>query len=140
MIRLYRIIPLLVLLAVVAAIVYVIMSFRYSSERAKATLIKVFTWLTIVLSVFFALVTLYAVFEHNDTVIELAGSCLAVTVIGLVITRICNHVFRKNHPRYGEEVAQATIVNESISSRFASAFKRAFGEAVKETFRPNGKR
>ena len=140
MIRLYRIIPLLVLLAVVAAVVYVIMSFRYSSERAKAALIKVFTWLTIVLSVFFALATLYAVFEHNDAVIELAGSCLAVTVIGLVITRICNRVFRKNHPRYGEEVAQATIVNESITSRFADAFKRAFGEAVRETFRPNTKR
>ena len=140
MIRLYRIIPLLVLLAIVAAIVYVIMSFRYSSERAKAALIKVFTWLTIALSVFFALITLYAVFEHNDTVIELAGSCLAVTVIGLVITRICNHVFRKNHPRYVDEVAKATIVNESITSRFAGAFKQAFGEALKETFRPNGKR
>lgn len=140
MIRLYRIIPLLVLLAIVAAIVYAIMSFRYSSERAKATLIKVFTWLTIALSAFFALVTLYAVFEHNDTVIELAGSCLAVTAIGLVITRICNRVFRKNHPRYGEGVSKATIVNESITSRFADAFKHAFGEAVKETFRPNGKR
>ena len=140
MIRLYRILPLLVLLAVVAALVYVIMSFRYSSERAKAVLITVFTWLTSILSVFFALVTLYALFEHNEPVIELVGSCLAVTVIGLVITRICNRVFRKNHPRYGEEVAKATIVNESISSRFADAFKRAFGEAVKETFKPNGKR
>lgn len=140
MIRLYRIIPLLILMAVVAAVVYVIMSFRYSSDRAKATLITVFTWLTIVLSVFFALATLYAVFEGNSTVIELAGSCLATTLVGLGITRLCNRVFKKNHPHYGEEVAQATIINESISSRFADAFKRAFGEAVKETFDPHRKR
>ena len=140
MIRLYRILPLLVLLAVVACIVYVIMSFRYSSERAKATLIKVFTWLTVVLSVFFGIVTLYALFEQNQAVIELAGSCLATTLVGLGITRICNYVFKKNHPHYGEEVAQATIVNESISNRFAEAFKRAFGEAMKETFDPRRKR
>lgn len=140
MIRLYRILPLLVLLAVIAGVVYVIMSFRYSSERAKAVLIKVFTWLTLVLSVFFALVTLYAVFEHNDTVIELAASLLATTLVGLIVTRICNRVFRKNHPRYGEPVAKATIVNESITNRFAEAFKKAFGEAVKETFRPDRKK
>ena len=136
MIRLYRILPLLVLLAVVACIVYVIMSFRYSSERAKATLIKVFTLLTIALSVFFGIVTLYALFEHNQAVIELAGSCLATALVGLVVTRICNYVFKKNHPHYGEEVAQATIINESLSSRFAEAFKRAFGEAMKDTFDP----
>lgn len=140
MIRLYRILPLLVLLAIVAAVVYIIMSFRYSSERAKATLIKVFTWLCGILSIFFALVTVYALFEQNQAVIELAGSCLAVTVIGLVITRICNYVFRKNHPRYGEDVAKATIVNESITNRFAEAFKRAFGEALRDTFDPRRKR
>lgn len=127
-------------MAVLAAVVYVIMSFRYSSDRAKATLIKVFTWFTAILSVFFALATLYAVFEGNATVIELAGSLLATTLLGLVITRICDRVFKKNHPHYGEEVAQATIINESITSRFAGAFKRAFGEAVKETFDPKNKR
>jgi len=140
MIRLYRILPLLVLLAVVAVVVYLIMSFRYSSERAKATLIKVFTWLCGILSVFLAIVTLYALLEQNQPVIELAGSCLAVTVIGLFVTRICNHIFRKNHPRYGEDVAKATIVNESISTRFAEAFRRAFGEALRDTFDPRRKR
>ena len=139
MIRLYRIIPLLIVLAIVAAAVYVIMSFRYSSDRAKATLITVFTWLTAVLSVFFALGTLYAIFEGNDTVIELAGSFLATTLVGLAITRLCNRVFKKNHPHYGEEVAQATIINDSLGTRFAEAFKRAFGEAVKETFDPRRK-
>ena len=140
MVRLYRIIPLLILLAVIAAVVYVIMSFRYSSDRAKATLITLFTWLCAILSIIFALGTIYALFEHNNTVIELAGSFLATTLVGLGITRICNHVFRKNHPHYGEEVAQATIINESLSNRFAEAFKRAFGEAMKDTFDPRRKR
>lgn len=136
MIRLYRIVPLIVLLAVIAGAMYLIMSFRYSSDRAKASLIKVFTWLCALLSGFFALATVYALFERNDTVIELAGSLLATSLVGLVITRACHHVFKKNHPHYGEEVAQATILNESLSSRFAEAFRRAFGEAMKETFDP----
>ena len=135
MIRLYRILPLLVVMAVVAVVVYLIMSFRYSSDKAKATLIKVFTWMCAILSVFFAIATVYALFEQNTPVFEVVGSCLAVTVIGLVVTRICNWVFRKNHPYYGEEVAQATFINESISSRFAEAFRRAFGEAMRDTFK-----
>ncbi len=135
MIRLYRILPLLVLMAFIAVVVYLIMSFRYSSDRAKATLIKVFTWFCAVLSVVFGVITLYALFEQNQPVIELTGSCLAVTLIGLVVTRICNRVFRKDHPHYGEEVAQATIINDSISSRFAEAFRRAFGEALRDTFK-----
>ncbi len=135
MIRLYRILPLLVVLAVVAVIVYLIMSFRYSSDKAKAALIKVFTWLCGILSIAFGVITVYALFEQNQPVVELVGSCLAVTLIGLVITRICNYIFKKNHPRYGEEVAQATIVNESITSRFGEAFRRAFGEALRETFK-----
>ena len=135
MINLYRIAPLLVLLAVIAAVVYIIMSFRYSSDRAKATLIRVFTWLCAILSVAFGLITLYALFERNQAVIELAGSCLAVTLIGLGITRLCNRVFRKNHPRYGEDVAQARIVNESVSTRFATAFRKALSQALRDTFK-----
>ena len=132
--RLSRIVPLLAVLAFIAAVVYIVMSFRYSSERAKATLIQVFTWLTGGLSVIFALVTIYALFEQNIPVIELFASFLGTTLVGLVITRICNAVFKRNHPHYGEEVARATI-NESIASRFAEAFKRALGEALKDTFK-----
>ena len=77
--RLSRIVPLLAVLAFIAAVVYVVMSFRYSSERAKATLIQVFTWLTGGLSVIFALVTIYALFEQNIPVIELFASFLGTT-------------------------------------------------------------
>ena len=133
--RLSRIVPLLIVLAFIAAVVYIVMSFRYSSDRAKATLIQVFTWLTGGLSVIFALVTIYALFEQNIPVIELFASFLATTLVGLAITRICNAVFKRNHPHYGEEVAQATIINESIASRFFEAFRRALGEALKDTFK-----
>lgn len=133
--RFSRILPLLAVLAFIAAVVYIVMSFRYSSERAKGALIKVFTWLTAILSIGFAIVTIYALFEQNVPVIELFASFLATTLIGLGITRLCNRIFLRNHPNYGEEVAQATIVNESIASRFAEAFRRAFGEALKDTFK-----
>ena len=135
MIRLYRILPFLVLLAVVVLVAYLIMSFRYTSERAKGMLIRFLTWLFSILSVVLGLITLYALFEQNQPVIELFGSCVAITLIGLVITRICNVVFRKNHPHYGEDVAKATIVNESITSRFAAAFRKAFADALRDTFK-----
>ena len=135
MIRLYRILPFIILLAIVIGVAYLIMSFRYTSEHAKAVLIKFLTWLFGILSIALALITGYALFEHNDPVVELFGSCLAITLIGLAVTRICNVVFRKNHPRYGEKVAQATIVNESIASRFTDAFRRALREALRDTFK-----
>ena len=134
MIRLYRILPLLLVLAAIAVIVYFVMSWRTSPTRAKEVLIRVFTWVTIVVSVFFGIVTLYAVFEQNVPVIELAGSCLAVGLIGLLITRICNHVFRKHHPNFRVVAGKATIVNESIGAKFSAAFRKAFGQALKETF------
>lgn len=106
--RLSRIVPLLLILAVVAGIVYLVATFKYSPSRAKEILIKMFTWLTSVLSVFFLLVTLYALFESNGAVIELGASFLATTLIGLAITRVCNAVFLKHHPDYRHKPMKAT--------------------------------
>lgn len=100
MARLYRLIPLLVLLALVAGIVYLIMTFRYSSNRAKEVLIDLFTWINGILSIIFGLATLYALFEQNNLVIELAASFLAVSVIALLVTRLCRRIFIKHHPNY----------------------------------------
>ena len=135
MIRLYRILPFIVLLALIIGIAYLVMSFRYTSERAKATLIRFLTWLFSILSVITALITGYALFERNQPVVELFGSCLAIALLGLIVTRICNAVFKKNHPTYGEKTAKATIVNESIVTRFGAAFRKALGEALRDTFR-----
>ena len=101
--RLSRIIPLLIVLAVVAGVVYVVAKFKYSPSRAKEILIRWFTRLTLVLTVFFALFTLYALFEHNDAVFELALSFLITVLVGLGVTRICNAVFLKHHPDYRKQ-------------------------------------
>ena len=140
MIRLYRILPLIIILAVVAVVVYFVLSWRMSPTKAKEIMIRVFTWITIVISAFFGIVTLYAVFEQNVPVIELAGSCLAVGLIGLLITRICNYLFRKHHANFRVVAGKATIVNESIGAKFSAAFRKAFGQALKETFTKDGKK
>ena len=49
--RLTRIIPLLLLLAFVAGVVYVVAAWRYSPARAKEILIKAFTVLNVALTV-----------------------------------------------------------------------------------------
>lgn len=139
MIRLYRILPLLLVMAVIAGVVYIVMSFRYSSNHAKAMLIKVFFWLTSILGAIFLIITLYALFEHNDPVTELAGSCLLVCLIGFGITYLCRHIFLKNNPNFGEEVTNATVINTSIIARFGEAFRKALGDALKETFSRGGK-
>ena len=90
--RLSRIVPLLILLAVVAGVVYLVVAYRHSPNRAKEILIKLFTVLTGALSVFFLLVSAYAWFEHNDAVFDLAFSFLITVLIGLVVTRICRAI------------------------------------------------
>ena len=135
MVRLYRIVPLLVVMAVIAVVVYLVMSFRYSSNRAKRTLIDVFTVLCIALSIAFALMIVYALIEQNEFVIELGVSFLAVSLIGLGITRLCNRIFTKHHPNYADEpVTKAEVLNPTLASRFGEAFKKEFGEALKDVF------
>lgn len=98
--RISRMVPLIVALALLAAVIYVVFTYLHSPARAKEVLIKVFTWLTGILGVFFALATLYALFESNQGVLDLAGSFLAVTLVALGITRLCNWRFLKHHPSY----------------------------------------
>ena len=71
-----------------------------SPLRAKEILIKLFTVITIVLSVAFGLASLYAFFEHNVKVLEITGTFLVVSLVALGITRICRWRFVKRHPQY----------------------------------------
>lgn len=98
--RLSRIVPLLIVLAVVAAIVYLVVAYRHSPNRAKEILIKLFTVITGALSAFFLLVCAYAWLEHNEPVFDLAFSFLLTALIGLAITRICRAVFLRHNPAY----------------------------------------
>lgn len=107
-VRLTRIFPLLIFLGVVAGLVYLVALFKYSPPRAKEILIWLFTWLTGILSAFFGLATLYALFEQNVWVFDLMVSFFATVLVGLAVTRICNHVFLKNHPEYKKKPQKAT--------------------------------
>lgn len=99
-VRIVRMIPLLVVLALLAAVVYLYVSYRQSPLRAKEVLIKMFLWVTGVLTAFFGLATLYAVFESNTPVFDLAFSFMLAAILGLVITLFCRWRFLKHHPLY----------------------------------------
>lgn len=106
-VRLYRIIPLIIVLALVALVVYFVVSYRSSPNRAKEVLIKTFTWLTGVLSGVFALASLYAVLERNCFALDIALSFMAVTLVSLGIVFVCRAVFLKNHPQYRKKPMKA---------------------------------
>lgn len=106
--RLSRIVPLLAVLAVVAGIVYLVALYKYSPPRAKEILIRLFTWITGVLSGFFAVASAYALFEGNDPAFDLAASFLATALIGLAVTRICRAVFLRHHPEYRKKPMKTT--------------------------------
>lgn len=105
--RLYRIIPLVIVLALIALVVYFVVSYRSSPNRAKEVLIKSFTWLTGVLSGFFALASLYALLERNYFALDIMASFLAVTLIALGIVLVCRAVFLKHHPQYRKKPMKA---------------------------------
>lgn len=98
--RLTRIIPLLLVLAFVAGVVYVVASWRYSPARAKEILIKAFTVLNGALTAFFGLASLYALSEANMAVLDLTLTFMATALVALIVTRICRAVFLKHNPSY----------------------------------------
>lgn len=107
LVRLSRTIPLLILMAVIAAVIYFVVSYRQSPARAKEVLIKVFTWINGIIIGFFGLTALYALFEGHGAVFDLAGCFALVGVVGLVVTLWCRHVFLKNHPNYRKKPMKA---------------------------------
>ena len=106
--RLSRVVPLLLVFAVVALVVYLVVAWRYSPNRGKEVLIRLFTIVAGALSAFFPIVCLYAWFDGNEAVLDLSASFLATTVIGLAVTRICNAVFLKHHPDYRHKPMKTT--------------------------------
>lgn len=106
--RLSRIVPLIIVLALVAGVVYVVAMFLYSPTKAKEILIKLFTFLMSVLSAFFALASLYALLEGNIDVLELTASFLATTLIGLAVTLLCRRSFVKHNPNYRKKPEKAS--------------------------------
>lgn len=109
--RLSRTIPLLIVLAILAGIVYAVVLYKSSPNRAKEVLIKLFTAVFVLFTAVFALLTVYAVAEANVAVAELWGTFGATTLIGLGVVAICRWRFVKNHPNYKEEMtANAQVI------------------------------
>lgn len=104
-VRVLQSLPLIIFLVVLALVIYFVVSWLRSPQRAKEVLIQFFTVFNIILSVFFGLASLYALFEHNDPVLELTASFLVVALLALGITRICRARFVKNNPHYKDKPA-----------------------------------
>lgn len=106
--RLSRVVPLMLVLALAAGVIYLVVTYRHSPARAKEVLIQMFTWLCGVLSGFFALASLYALFDNAPAVLDLTLSFMAVTLVGLAITRLANRRFLKRNPSYRKKRLTAT--------------------------------
>lgn len=97
-IRLYRLVPLIVALAIVAVVAYAVISYYRSPQRAKEILIAVFSRLSVGGIALSLLATAYALFDGNPLVAELAASCAVVFAVCLGITLACRAVFLRHHP------------------------------------------
>ena len=106
--RLSRVVPLVLVLALVAGVIYLVVTYRHSPARAKEVLIRLFTWLCGALSVCFALVSVYAFFDDAPAVLDLSLSFMIVGLVGLLITRIANWRFLKHNPNYRKKRLAAT--------------------------------
>lgn len=115
--RLTRSVPLIIVLVILAVIIYFAVTYFRSKARAKEILIAVFTVICSVIIAFFGLVSLYALFEHNEPVLELAASFAGVGVVGLVITLICRHIFKKHNPHYRWKAEKARIERDKERKR-----------------------
>lgn len=105
--RLSRIIPLVIVLAIVAAIVYLVATWRYSPNKAKEIMIRVFIWFTGALSIALALICLYVLLDGNRAVLELTAGFLVTALVALGITFICRAVFVRHHPNYKKKAQKA---------------------------------
>ncbi|WP_261430177.1 guanylate cyclase [Xiamenia xianingshaonis] len=124
-VRLVRMIPVLVVLALLAAGVYLYISYRHSPLRAKEVLIKMFLVLTIALSAFFGIVTLYALFEANAGVFDLFFSFMLAALVGLGITLVCRWRFLKHHPAFKDKAFRAKIIPKEPA--WLQLLKQIFG-------------
>ena len=102
-VRLFQSLPLVIVLVVLAIVIYFVVSWMRSPQRAKEVLIQFFTVFSLIISGLFLLATLYAWFERNVPVLEITATFLIVGLLALCITRLCRWRFVKHHPQYKEK-------------------------------------
>ena len=112
-VRMIRLVPLVVILLLLGFIIYIIAQIKYSPNKAKAIVIKLFIWICSILTIFFLLCCLYAVLDANNIpALELFLSFATVPAVGLLITLLCKLIFNKNHPDFKLEAAKT---NKNLS-------------------------
>ena len=109
LIRLTRIIPFVIFLAILAVVIYLIARFRFPSARAKQIVIDFFTVICVVLCIGLDVITLLTVLDKNTFAVEIFGSFLAAAVLGLIVVRICNWSFLKKYPQYKHRPDEAFV-------------------------------
>lgn len=127
--RLYRLLPMLAVLVVTALIIYAVVSMRSTKPNAKAAVIKFFTWAFAILSVVFAIGTIYAWAEQNTQVTELIGSFFIACLIFLGVTRICYRVFISHYPNYASKPVRSRVITwlETTGKRVRRWWRRQRG-------------
>lgn len=107
--RLSRVVPLLIIMAVAAGLIYVVVTYRHSPARAKEVLIKIFTWFNGASSSAFSPWCRCTPFSTMaPAVLDLSLSFMIVGLVGLLITRIANWRFLKHNPNYRKKRLAAT--------------------------------
>lgn len=124
--RLSRSVPLIIALVALAIIIYLVVTYVHSKARAKEVLIRVFTVLCSAIAIFFALVSLYAIVDSNQPVLELAASFAGVGVVGLLITLICRYFFKKHNPHYSRKAQKATVEEPTTSVTRSTIFWKLY--------------
>ena len=109
LIRLTRIVPFVIFLAILAVVIYLIARFRFPSARATQLVNDFFTVICVVLCIGLALITLLTVLDNNTFAVEIFGSFLAAAVLGLIVVRICNWSFLKKYPQYKHRPDEAFV-------------------------------
>ncbi len=117
--RLTRLLPIFFGIAIAAVALYVFVSIRYTPIKAKELLIKIFTIVFGVATLFFLLATVYAALDSaRPEAVELMATFLLPFAAGLAITLACRAVFLKNHPAYKLKPVRAETIKEPIWKRF----------------------
>lgn len=88
LIRLIRVLPVLAIVAAGAALLYGVLMATSTRDRARRAVVRVLTVVSGALTVAFALVTLYALFENNVYVLEVADVSAALFAIVFILTRV----------------------------------------------------
>lgn len=88
LIRVIRVLPIVAIVAAVSAVAYGLLVAASTREKARKVLLTMLSAVNGTLTVVFALITLYALFENNPWVLEVADVSAALFAIIFIVVRI----------------------------------------------------